>query len=351
MCGRTTSRFGEGVAALIVNCFQDPDVVELVRRQWRSAAPALAIGDPYGDMLYLVQEPTRTYRYLASPFESAIAMTPSPPQGPRDDERLNHLVERLLDEVRGDRDLLVRIRVPGYFFDGRSFALLEPFLRAGFTVDVPIWERLVDLRMTPEALLDDCTTMVRRKIRKGLQAGPAWRVHYGEAVAEKVLGDLYEAAHHTRAAAGGRLKHPADIYLVHRRRAIEQGKAVLAVLEHEGFTGYLLVLVSKEIAFYFDGAWRGVRSDFANHLLHYNMMLFLRELGCRRYSVGYVFPDLVNPSETVSGMARFKHGLGANLSPIFMLTLTRTSRIGTFVAKLRANSLGRLVGRLRSGRR
>ncbi len=337
--------------ALIANCFRDPDLVELVRRQWRSPAPALAIGDPYGDTLYLVQEPARTYRYLASPFESAIAMGPPPPQGPRDDSRLDQLVERLLDEVRGDRDLLIRVRVPGYFFDDRPFALLEPFLRAGFTVDVPIWERLVDLRMTPEALLDDCTTMVRRKIRKGLQVRPTWRVHYAEPVAEKVLADLYEAAQHTRTAAGGRLKHPADTYLVHRRQAIEQGKAALAVLEHDGFTGYLLVLVSEEIAFYFDGAWQGVRSDFANHLLHYNMMLFLRELGCRRYSAGYVFPDLNNPAETVAGMARFKHGLGAGLSPIFMLTLARVSRVGALVAQLRANPLGRLVGRLRAGPR
>ena len=81
--------------------------------------------------------------------------------------------------------------------------------------------------------------------------------------------------------------------------------------------------------------------------LQYKMMLFLKDIGCRRYSTGYVFPDLLSKSEKVVNMARLKRSLGAELSPIYVLTLYRESRVGALVSRIRRSPLGPVVGRLR----
>jgi hypothetical protein len=336
---------------VVGHCFHDPDVIELVRRQWRSPSPPLAVTDRYGNTLHLVREPARTYEYWASPFESGIAFAPALPAEIRADNILDDLVARLLDRLPA-RDLLVRIRVPRYTFDRRPWAVLEPFLTAGFEARLDLWERLVDLPRSPRELIDDATPMVRRKLREGERAAVKWRVHHGEPIAEALMRELYTAARATREQGGARLKHALETYVENRRRLIESGKAALGVLEHGSFTGYLLVLVSEELAFYFDGAWTGAQSSFGNHLLHHRMMLFLRDLGVRRYSTGYVFPDLRSASDKVAGMARFKHGLGADLSPIVSLVLARQTRKGRMVQTLRESPLGPVIGRLRRfGRR
>jgi hypothetical protein len=332
---------------VISYCFHDADVVELVRRQFRSPAPALVVEDRHGNRLRLVQEDARTYAYFVSPFDAGIELAASRPTEVRPDDLLTELAERLLTTVKVHRDLLVKIRIPGWFLALHPPALLEPFLVRGFGAHVDIWERVVDLRASPEELLAGCETMTRRKIRHGLRSDAKWRVHHAEPVPETLMRDLHEAASRTRGASGGRLKHPLDAYLEGRRRLIEDGKAALGIIEHEGFTGYLLALVSEQLGFYFDGAWTGTPSDFANHLLHYRMMLFLRDLGCRRYDVGTVLPDLTSRSEKVANMARFKHGLGRDLMPVVVLTLARESRVGRVIARARRSPLGPMVGRIR----
>jgi len=332
---------------MVPHCFRDPDVVELVRKQFRSPAPALIVEDKYGSRLCLVREDARTYAYFVSPFDAGIELAARVPSEVRADDLLSDLADRLLEAVRPHRDLLVKIRIPGWFFDSHPHALLEPFLLKGFTVEMDLWERVVDLRAEPEAILARCETMARRKIHHGLKADVKWRVYHGEPVPETLMLALYDAALKPRAASGGRLKHAPEAYLRDRRLLIERGQAALGVLEHGAFTGYLLALVSEELAFYFDGAWSGTSSDFGNHLLHYRMMCVLRELGCPRYVVGTVLPDLMSRSEKISNMARFKHGLGADLVPVYVLTLARESRVGRVVARVRRSPLGPVVGRLR----
>lgn len=332
---------------MVSYCFHDPDVIALIRRQWLCRDEALVVEDRYGNAVSLLRVAARTYAHLASPLESGIKLAASRPAEIRADHVLSHLVDRLIEAVAPYRNLVLQIRVPAYFFEVHPYALLEPFLRQGFTVQIDTWERLVDLAATPDEILRRFATTARRKVRHGFAEEPKWHVHYGEPVAEELMRRLYQAARQTRAASGSRLRHPPDTYLQDRARLIEQGKAALGIVEHGGFTGYLLVLVSRDLAFYFDGAWTGVRSDFANHLLHYRMMLFLREAGCRRYSAGYVLPDLLSDSEKVAGMARFKHGLGADLSPVHTLTLRRQTRVGAVLAAARRTPLGPLWGRLR----
>lgn len=332
---------------MVPYCFHDPDVIELVRKQWRSVGPARAISDRYGNRIHLLHQPARFYTHLVSPYTSGIAMAPQCPDEVRVDNLLEELVDCLLESVRGERDLLLVIRIPGFFFDDRPHALLEPFLAGGFTVRLDFWERLVDLRAAPEEILARCAPLVRRKIRRGLREEVKWRVHCGEPVAESVMSELFEAARHTREAGGGRFKHSPEAYLDDRCRLIERGKAALAILEHGGSTHYLLTFVSRGLSYYYDGAWTGARSDFANHLLHYRMMLFLKEAGCLRYSAGAVFPDLLSTSEKVTGIARFKHGLGSDLCPIYVLTLARASRLGTALGALRRGPVGAVVRRLR----
>lgn len=332
---------------MVSHCFHDPDVIALIRKQWRCRDEALVVEDRYGNRASLLRMPARTYAHLASPLESGIELAAGRPAEIRADHVLSHLVERLLAAVDPYGDLVLQIRVPAYFFEAHPYALVEPFLLHGFTVQVDTWERLVDLAAAPDEILRRFATTARRKVRQGFAEAPKWHVHHGEPVAEELMRSLYEAARHTRAASGSRLRHPPETYLEDRARLIEHGKAALGIVEHGGFTGYLMVLVSRDLAFYFDGAWTGVRSEFANHLLHYRMMLFLREAGCRRYSAGYVLPDLLSGSDKVAGMARFKHGLGADLSPVYMLTLRRQTRVGALLAGARRSPLGPLWGRLR----
>jgi hypothetical protein len=332
---------------MVPNCFRDPDVVELVRKQFRSPAPALTVEDKYGSRLCLVREDARTYTYFVSPFDAGIEVGARAPGEVRADDLLSDLTDRLLEAVKPHRDLLVKIRIPGWFFESRPHALLEPFLLHGFTVEMDLWERVVDLRTGDTEILARCETMTRRKIRQGLKSTAKWRVYHGEPVSEALMAALYEAAVKTRSASGGRLKHAPEAYLRDRRLLIERGKASLGVLEHGDFTGYLLALVSEEMGFYFDGAWTGAPSDFANHLLQYRTMLHLRELGCRRYVVGTVLPDMLSRSEKVANMARFKHGLGADLVPVYLLTLRRESRVGRVIARVRRSPVGPVVGRLR----
>lgn len=332
---------------MVPHCFRDPQVVELVRKQFRSPAPVLTVEDKYGNRIQLVREDARTYVYLVSPFDAGIELAAARPGEVRADDLLADLADRLLEAVRPHRDLVVKIRIPAWFFDAHPHALLEPFLLRGFTVGMDLWERVVDLRLGPEEILSRCETMARRKIRQGLKADTKWRVYHAEPVPEAPMKRLYEAAIKTRGASGGRLKHTPETYLTDRRLLVEQGKAALGVLEHGAFTGYLLALVSEELGFYFDGAWSGTQSEFANHLLHYRMMCFLRELGCPRYVVGTVLPDLLSRSEKVANMARFKHGLGADLVPVYVLTLVRESRVGRVIARVRRSPLGPVVGRIR----
>jgi hypothetical protein len=328
---------------MVRRCFQDADVLELVRKQWRSPAPLLTISDRYGNTIHLVREPARTYTYLASPFESAIGLDPAAPAEIRPDDRLTQLVDRVLESVASYRDVLLTIRIPAYFFTRHPFALLEPFLLRGFEVTVPIWERLVDLRVDRAELLARCETTARRRIRHGTRVSGKWEVFFGEPVAETVMTEFYEACRQTRAAGGSHLKHPKDLYLTDRRRLVQDGKAALGIVRHDGFTGYLYVLVSEELAFYLDGAWTGTRSPFGNHLLHYQMMLFLKELDCARYSLGYVFPDLRSSSTKVANMARFKHSLGIDLSPVFMVTYHRQSAVGRLMAHARESRFAPLL--------
>ena len=332
---------------MISFCFHDREVNEFVGKLWGSLSPPIVIRDRHGDEITLLHIAARMHTYLASPYGAGIALGPAHLAEGRADRRLQHLAEEVLEVVRHHRNLVLKVRIPGYFFSTHPYALLEPFLLRGFAVEVEMWERIIDLTAAPDEILARCTTLARRKMYRGAKAGVKCRVYSGEPVPDGLMQALYEAAVNTRAAAGSRLRHRPETYMEDRRRLIEQGKAALGVVEHDGFTGYVLALVSRELGFYFDGAWTGARSDFANHTLHYQMMLYLQALGCRRYSAGYVLPDLISRSDKASNIARFKHSLGADLSPVFTLALTRQTLLRSAAGLLRGRPVGRVGARPR----
>jgi hypothetical protein len=342
---------------VIDHCFHDADVLELVRRQWGALGPLHSVSDRYGNRLDLLRQPAPGHTYLVSPYQAGLALAERLPDEVRADNLLEDLVARLLASVEGERHLRLEVRIPAYFFEGRPHALLEPFLVARFAVELSLWQRLVDLADDPEALLAHTTTMARRKIRQGLREAPKVGLHYAEPAPPAVLRALYEAALQTREAGGGRLRHAPSDYAEARARLIADGKLALMVLEHEGATHYATAFVSRELGFYLDGAWTGARSDWASHYLQYRMMLLLKELGCRRYSLGVVFPTLLARSPKAQGIARFKHGLGATLSPIYVLTLARgrgrSAPAGGPLSRLarRLRTLGGRARRAVSGRR
>lgn len=308
-------------------CFHDPDVLELVRKQWRASA-VLRLGDEHGNVLPLLEMPSRVGRHLAGPYEAGVVMADKLPADVRPNRFLRPLVESLLREVAKDPNVLVEIRIPWPLLEAHGHSILEPFLLARFTVNLALWERSVDLRLDAVDILHRAHDRVRRKVRRGFAEAPGIRFYHGEAPPEPILRGFFEAAVHTREASGAALKHDYALYACDRAALIRAGKAVLGVCEHKGYRGYLLALASRTLGYYWDGCWAGEKNDFAMHFLHYRMMLFLQELDVSRYSLGYVFPDLLAASKKASSIAFFKDGFGDDLRPVYKLILAReTSRV------------------------
>lgn len=306
-------------------CFHDPDVIDLVRKQWRATA-LVSLSDEYGSTLPLLEMPRHLGRHLVSPYEAGVILSDKPPAEIRPSRLLHQLVDRLLAQVEKQPNVLVEIRVPLDLLEVHGHGILEPFLLARFTVALGLWERSVDLGLHPKEILHRSHERVRRKLRRGLAEGPPVHFYHRESVPEPILRGFYDAAVHTREAGGTSLRHGYALYTTDRAVLVREGKAVLGVCEHEGYHGYLLALASRDLGYYWDGAWSGEQSAFANYYLQYRMMLFLKELGVRRYSLGYVFPDLLAGSRKASNIAFFKDGFGDELRPVYTVTLSRESR-------------------------
>lgn len=309
----------------VEHCFQDPDVIELVRRQWR-ASRVVPLADEYGNALPLLEMPRRIGRHLISPYEAGVALSGRRPRGCRTNRLLTPLVGRLLAEVQDEANVLVQIRVPQDLLEIHGHAILEPFLLAHFTVTLDVWERVVDLRLPDEEILQRTAKRARYEIRRGLREKPDIRLYHGVALPESVLEGLWTAAIHTREAGGSRLKHDRALYTESRSALIREGKAVLAVCEEGASRTYLLALVSRALGYYWDGGWSGEQSAFANYYLQYRTMLLLKELGVRRYSLGYVFPGLGAPPGKMFNIAFFKGGFGDELRAVYTVSLVRESR-------------------------
>jgi hypothetical protein len=326
-------------------CFHDPDVVEITRKGWGASA-AVVVGDAQGNALTLLEMPRRLGRYLVSPYEAGIALSADRSGEARTARLLEPLVERLEAEIAGARDVCVQIRASADFVETRGHAILEPFLRAGFRARLDLWERVVDLRLDPDEILAHAAERVRRKLRRGLAEQPKVELYFGEGVSRDLLRDLFEAAAHTRRAGGAGFRHDVTLYTEDRAALIAKGKAVLAVCDHDGFRGYVLALVSRDLGYYWDGAWSGTQSPFANHFLHYRVMLFLKELGVRRYSLGYVFPGLLAGSTKEARIAFFKDGFGDGLRPVYTLELVRERRAVAWIRRLAGSRLGAAARRV-----
>lgn len=326
-------------------CFHDPDVIDLVRKQWRASA-LVSLSDEYGSTLPLLEMPRHLGRYLVSPYEAGVVLAAKPPAEVRPSRLLRPLVDRLLAEVEGQPNVLIEIRVPLDLLEVHGHAILEPFLLARFTVALGLWERSVDLSLDPLEILHRSHDRVRRKLRRGLAEAPAIRFYHREALPDPLLQEFFQAAVHTRDASGSLLKHDFALYSQDRAALVLEGKAVLGVCEHKGYHGYLLALASRGLGNYWDGAWSGEQNAFANYYLQYRMMLFLKELGVRRYSLGYVFPDLLAASRKASNIAFFKDGFGDELRPVYTVTLSRESRGVRLARGLMRGPVGGVLRRL-----
>ncbi len=331
-------------------CFQDRDVIELVRRQW-GASGLVWVGDEYGNTIPLLEMPRRVGRHLVSPYEAGIALSDKLPEALRGKRLLASLVEHLLAEVQGARDVVVKIMLPFDFLEAHGHGVLEPFLLSGFKPVLEFWDRSVDLRLDEEEIVKRAARRVRSSFRQGQTKAPEVRIYYQEAPPDDLVARFLAAAERTREIGGSEIKHRAELYTSARPALVRDGKAALAICEHGPHTSYLLALVSCKLGYYFDGAWAGEKSSFVNHYLHYRMMLFLKELGVRRYSLGYVLPGLLAPPGKEQSIAFFKEGFGDELRPVYTLALTRASRklrIGRRLLASRAGGLlqrfGRVVG-------
>src|SRR5262249_24308209 len=96
---------------MVAHCFQDPHVIELVRRQWR-ALGLVRLTAAESNTLPLLDMPRRIGRHLVSPYEAGVILSGRRPPGRGNNRLLTPLVERLLAEVRDDPNLLVQIRIP-----------------------------------------------------------------------------------------------------------------------------------------------------------------------------------------------------------------------------------------------
>jgi hypothetical protein len=309
---------------MVEHCFQDPDVIELVRRQWR-AAGVVRLTDEHGNTLPLLDMPRRIGRHLVSPYEAGVILSGRRPPGWGNNRLLTPLVERLLAEVKDAPNVLVQIRIPLDALEAHGHAMLEPFLLARFAVTLDLWERAVDLRLPDEEILRRTAKRARYEIRRGLHEKPDIRFYHGAAIPEGVIEGFRAAAVQTREAGGSRLKHDPALYTESRTALIREGKAALAVCEQGSHKTYLLTLVSRALGYYWDGAWSGEKSAFANYYLQYRTMLFLKELGVRRYSLGYVLPGLLAPAGKSFNIAFFKGGFGDELRPVYTVSLARES--------------------------
>lgn len=342
---------------MIDNCFHDPDVLELVRKHWQNQYSRRrqvvdgvhVVTDRYGNRIHLLRLPARGHAWFVSPYQAGIELARAAPTEIRADNLFDDLVDRLLALVMPYRNVRLEVRIPGWFFKTHPYALLEPFLRAGFDVSIDRWQRVVDLRANAEEILAGCAPTVRRRIREGQRAAVKWRSYYAEPVPESVFRELFEASKRTREASGGELRHPVDYFVGDRRRLVESGKAALTILEHEQSRHYLFTLVSHELGCYVDGAWTGPRNDFGNHSLHYRTIVFLKDLGCVHYVLGNVFPDLRSRKQKAQGIARFKHGLGTELSPTYSVILEPRTRLSHAYESLvaRVAHLRQIAGRVR----
>ena len=326
-------------------CFHDPDVIELARKQWR-ASSVVWFSDEYGNRLPLLEMPKRVGRWLVSPYEAGVALSGKLPAGVRSSRLLRSLVDRLLSEVARETNLLVEVRVPLDFIEAHGHGILEPFLHTHFTVALKLWERSVDLRLGTQEILQRAHERVRHNVRSGLREAPEIRFYHREIPSEALLRDFFEAAANARRASGSALKHSYALYAEDRAALIRDGKAVLGVCEHKGCRGYLLALASRALGYYWDGAWAGEKSNFATPFLQYRMMLFLKELGVRRYSLGHVFPDLLAGPEKASSIAFFKDGFGDELRPVYTVTLARETRGVQLAGRLIRGPLGGVLQRL-----
>ncbi len=330
---------------MVEYCFQDRDVIELVQRQW-GAAGIVWVGDEYGNTLPLLEMPRRVGRHLVSPYEAGVALSDKLPEALRGKRLLASLVERLLAEVQGVRDLSVKIMLPFDFLEAHGHGVLEPFLLSGFKPFLEFWDRSVDLRLGEEEIVKRAARRVRWSFRQGLSKSPEVRIYYQEALPEALMAQFFAAAERTREIGGSELrKHQAELYASARPALVRDGKAALAVCQHGPHTSYLLALVSSKLGYYFDGASAGEKSTFVNHYLHYRMILFLKELGVRRYSLGYVFPGLLAPAGKEQSIAFFKEGFGDELRPVYTLALTRERRKVRIVRRLLASPAGGLLQR------
>lgn len=96
---------------MVGHCFQDPHVIELVRRQWRSPSPALTVTDRHGNTVHLVREPARIYEYSVPKLRrfalysnvlskwSTYWMAPTR----RNAAYLNHIAAKIIPLGIGDR--------------------------------------------------------------------------------------------------------------------------------------------------------------------------------------------------------------------------------------------------------
>ncbi len=330
---------------MIEHCFQDPDVIELVRKQWR-AAGVLQLSDEYGNALPLLEMPRRIGRHLVSPYEGGVVLSGRRPPGSRTNRLLTPLVERLVAAVQDEPNLLVEVRIPLDFLQLHGHAILEPFLLARFAVTLDRWERVVDLDLSDEEILRKTAKRARYEIHRGLREKPGVRFYHREPIPESLLEEFWTAAAHTRDASGSRMKHAPTLYTESRGALVREGKAALAMCEHGGHRTYLLALVSRALGYYWDGAWSGEKSAFANYYLQYRTMLFLKELGVRRYSLGYVFPDLLASGGKGAGIAFFKDGFGDELRPVYTVTLARESRGVRLARRLARGPVGAMLRRM-----
>ncbi len=240
------------------------------------------------------------------------------PKGPLLDWTDMALAERVLADLatyaRDHAALLLKIDPDVRSDTSAGAAVMALLQRRGWrrAFEQVQFKNTMCLDLTPD--LDTLMAGMKSKWRYNVRLAVRRGVNVREAeVAE--LPVLYEMYAET-ALRDGFIIREAAYYLDAWRTFVEAGLALPLVAEYEGALLSMLILFHFGArAWYMYGASRELhRQVMPNHLLQWETIRRAQALGCRVYDL-WGAPDVLDESDPLWGVYRFKEGFGAAFTP------------------------------------
>lgn len=169
---------------------------------------------------------------------------------------------------------------------------------------------LLDLRPNLDALMEQMKSKWRYNVRLAVRRGGVIRE------AQEADLPLLYAMYQETAQRDNFIIREAAYYLDAWRAFMRQGQALPLLAEVEGEPVAMLVLFYfGKAVWYMYGASRNIYREYMpNHLLQWAAIRRVKELGCETYDL-WGAPDVLEESDPLWGVYRFKEGLGAEFAP------------------------------------